>query len=177
MNEEHQKLRIALSYLCCSGQSSGRAPALWPCPRAHSVERGRHPPGPCSRDLVSAKCSPCALLKGRTGAWGQAQRPCPRHAGESRGDTHPGPCSRDWCQLNGFPHDCAGSPFDSRCLVVVIWRCYSGWPAAAGAVWVAPTFTSAICMLALVSGTSACWLSFGDRVGSVLVAEIPASAV
>ena len=70
-------------------KASGRVPALVALPKGTLVERGRHPPGPCSRDLVSAKCFPVCLAAGSQGGMGaKHQRPCPRARWWSRGATH-----------------------------------------------------------------------------------------
>jgi len=93
-------------------KASGRAPALVALPKGTLVERGRHPPGPCSRDLVSAKCFPVRLAEGSQGGMGaKHQRPCPRARWWSRGDTHQVLAQGTWCQLNGFPSELCREPF------------------------------------------------------------------
>ena len=66
--------------------------ALASLPKGTLVERGRHPPGPCSGGPASAKWVPARLAKGRAGAvGGESARPCPRvRAGDTplRPDTH-----------------------------------------------------------------------------------------
>ena len=52
-------------YECQAG-----APALVALPKGTLMEQGRHPPGPCSRDLVSAKWFPVRLAEGSHGGRG-----------------------------------------------------------------------------------------------------------
>ena len=78
-----------LLFSCSSGQISGRAPALVSLPKGTLVEQGRHPPGPCSGDLVSAKWFPAHLAEGSRGGMGPSTSVLAQgHAGGAGGATH-----------------------------------------------------------------------------------------
>ena len=70
------------------------APALAALPKGTLVEQGRRPPGPCSRDLVSAKLFPVRLAKGSHGGRGPSASTIAQGTLVERGRHPPGPCSR-----------------------------------------------------------------------------------
>ena len=85
-------------------KSQARVPALVALPKGTLVEQGRHPPGPCSRDLVSAKWFPAHLAEGSRGGMGPSTSVLAQgHAGGAGGATHRTLAQGARCQLNGFP--------------------------------------------------------------------------
>ena len=85
-------------------KSQARAPALVALPKGTLVEQGRHPPGPCSRDLVSAKWFPAHLAEGSRGGMGPSTSVLAQgHAGGAGGATHRTLAQGVRCQLNDFP--------------------------------------------------------------------------
>ena len=82
---------------------SGRAPALVSLPKGTLVEQGRHPPGPCSGDLVSAKWFPAHLAEGSRGGMGPSTSVLAQgHAGGAGGATHRTLAQGVRCQPNAI---------------------------------------------------------------------------
>ena len=84
---QHLRAAHIAPYKCQAG-----APALVALPKGTLVEQGRHPPGPCSRDLASATWFPVRLAEGS-------------HGGSGRGTGTPLPegscrCIQSLCRLS-----------------------------------------------------------------------------
>ena len=93
-----------LLVLCCVAKVAGSGASTSVLAQGHASGAGATPTRSLLKGPGVSKFFPCALLKGRTGAGGQALAPLPKGTLVERGRHPPGPCSRGPVSAtNGFP--------------------------------------------------------------------------